>query len=123
MHLVCCLQADVKFLHDTVLPRLTAPRLSGHDYSCIREAIYIESSPISQVSATKIFDDFLTWLRSRPKVTLVDMSTLVSLHELAFSCAPMSKRVILLSRPFCIIRHPFKKVVSGSGRIVEEVLY
>ena len=67
----------------TVLPQLTVPQLSGHDYSYIGEAMYVESCPVSHVSATKMFDDCLTCLRNRSKVTLVDMSTLVSLYELA----------------------------------------
>ena len=35
----------------------------------------------------------------------------------------MSTGVISLRWPFWIVRHPFTKVVSGSGRMIEEVLY
>ena len=41
----------------------------------------VESCPILRVLTTKMFDYCLTWLRNRRMATLVDTSTLVSLHE------------------------------------------
>ena len=38
--------------------------------------------PISDASATKLFDDCSTLLRNRPKATLLNTSKLVSLTEL-----------------------------------------
>ena len=39
--------------------------------------------PISHMSAMKMFDDCLTWLRHQPEATLANTSTLVALRELA----------------------------------------
>ena len=36
--------------------------------------MYVESYPVSHVSARAMFDDCLTWLRNGPTATLVDTS-------------------------------------------------
>ena len=70
--------------------RLTVPRLSGHDYSNIIEARFVEICRILHVSAMKLHYDCFTCLRNLPTARLAgvglgDMHCCLKADELCIS--------------------------------------